>query len=618
MREAPVDNASLTRRTLLLGAGGTGFFGVLAARLYFLQIVESENYASLSEDNRFNYNIIVPSRGRILDRNGVELAINDQNYGVVIIPEQIADLDMTLDTLSEHIDITDRDRKRIKDEIRQNPKFVPVLVEDNLEWATFAALNMKTPDLPGVIPQVGEGRAYPFKGIFAHTLGYVGRAGPEAVAANPDPLLRQPNFRIGKTGVELATDMRLRGKSGKLKVEVNAMGRIIREWPDPANMSEKGSDVWLTLDSELQSHAAELYEEDSGGVALIDVMTGELRTLLSMPTFDGNLFVSGLTQADMDRMNSDEQRPQFNKVIGGQYPPASTYKMMMMLAGLKHGFINPREKIFCTGRVRVGDRTFHCWKPRGHGAMDLRDSLKNSCDMYYYEIAQRMDMAMVSEMARSFGLGQKYDLGVSGQISGIVPDASWVQATLGKAWRRGDALNASIGQGYVQATPLQLAVMAARLANGNKAVTPGLIIGDSTSEFTDMDVNPAHLALVRDAMWSVCEEPGGTAYRPYGLGLGKIQMAGKTGTGQVRGISASERASGVLKNRELPWKFRDHSIFVGYAPFDAPRFAVGVIVEHGGSGSKRAASIARGLLKRALERDGFAQKTENAEDGVPL
>ena len=348
-------------------------------------------------------------------------------------------------------------------------------------------------------------------------------------------------------------------------------------------------------------------------MALIDVMTGELRTLLSMPTFDGNLFVSGLTQADMDRMNADEKRPQFNKVIGGQYPPASTFKMIMMLAGLKHGFINPREKIFCTGRVRVGDRTFHCWRPRGHGPLDLRDSLKQSCDLYYYEIAQRMDMELVADMARRFGLGQKYDLGISGQINGIVPSASWIEAKLGKAWRMGDALNASIGQGYVQATPLQLAVMAGRLANGEHAINPSLIIGETTPDFSALDVKPSHLALVRDAMWSVCEELGGTAYRPYALGLGQMYMAGKTGTGQVRGISASERASGVLKNKVLPWKLRDHSIFVGYAPYEAPRFAVGVVVEHGGSGSKRAATIARGLLKRALERDGFAP-----EEGMPL
>ena len=265
MTDPQNESQSLTRRTLLLGGGGLGFFGVLATRLYYLQVLEAENYASLSEDNRFNYNIIVPSRGRILDRNGVELAVNDQNYGVVIIPEQISDLDLTLDKLSAHLTISDRNRGRIKQEVRENPKFVPVMVEDNLEWETFAALNMETPDLPGVIPQVGEGRAYPFGGIFAHTLGYVGRAGPEAVAANPDPLLRQPTFRIGKTGVELATDGKLRGKSGKLKVEVNAVGRIVREWPDPANMSEKGDDVWLTLDADLQKYAAELYEEDSGG-----------------------------------------------------------------------------------------------------------------------------------------------------------------------------------------------------------------------------------------------------------------------------------------------------------------------------------------------------------------
>ncbi len=618
MIDGPGDTRTLTRRALMLGAGGLGVFGVLGTRLYYLQVTQAENYTSLSEENRFNFHIVVPSRGRILDRNGVELAINRQNYGVVIVPEQVKDLDGTLSSLSDHIELSPRSVERIKKDIRENPKFVPILVDENLSWETFAKLNMKTPDLPGVIPQVGEGRAYPFGGVFAHTLGYVGRAGPEAVAADPDPLLLQPTFRIGKTGVELATDQKLRGKSGKLKVEVNAVGRIVREWPDPANQSTSGEDVWLALDSELQTYAAELYGEESGGVVVIDVLTGELRTLLSMPSFDGNLFVSGLTQAEMDRMNSDEKRPQFNKVIGGGYPPASTFKMSVMLAGLKHGFINPRERIFCTGKVRVGDRNFHCWQRRGHGPMNLRDSLKHSCDLYYYEIAQRMDMELIRDMAISLGLGQKYDLGIAGQTSGIVPSGEWKQRRLGQGWRTGDSLNAAIGQGFVLATPLQLAVMAARLANGKKAVNPTLIVGDAQPEFANLDIREDHLAMIKDAMWSVCEEPGGTAFRPYGLELGEIQMAGKTGTGQVRGISASERAAGVLHNRELPWRLRDHSIFVGYAPYDKPRFAVGVIVEHGGSGAKKAADIARALLKRALERDGFSQETEIKSNTVPL
>ena len=618
IRENPIDNQRLTRRALCLGAGGVGVFGVLSSRLYYLQVLKAENYTAMSEDNRFNYNIVVPSRGRILDRNGVELAVNRQNYRVVIVPEQIKDLDFTLHQISENIPLSAKTLDRIKTDIRQNPKFVPIMIEDNLEWDVFAALNMKTPDLPGVVPQVGEGRAYPFNGIFAHTLGYVGRAGPDDIEKDKDPLLLQPTFRIGKTGVELAADRKLRGRSGKLKVEVNAVGRIIREWPDPANQSVPGEDVWLTLDSELQQYASEQFDQDSGGVAVIDVMTGELRTLLSMPAFDGNLFVSGLTQADMDRMNSDEQRPQFNKVLGGGYPPASTFKMTTMLAGLQHGYINPRERIICTGKVRVGNRQFHCWQRRGHGPMNLRDSLKHSCDVYFYEIAQRMDMSLIKGMALKLGLGQRYDIGVAGQTTGIIPDNDWKQKRLGQGWRTGDSLNAVIGQGFVLATPLQLAVMAARIANGEKALTPTLMINENLPDFDNLAISRDHLDIIRDAMWSVCEEPGGTAYRPYALGLGKIQMAGKTGTGQVRGISASERASGVLHNRELPWKLRDHSIFVGYAPYDAPRFAVGVIVEHGGSGSGRAATIARSLLKRALERDGFGQKTQAPDQGQPL
>lgn len=613
---------TLTRRAALLGAGGTTVFGVLASRLYFLQVIEAEDYTVLSEENRFNYNIVVPSRGRILDRNGTALAINKQDYRLIIVPEQVQDMDKALESVSEVVPLSPRSRARIIQDARENASFVPILIEDHLDWKSFAALNLRTPEFPGVIPQVGEGRSYPHNGLFAHTLGYVGRAGPSDIKEDKDPLLRQPTFRIGKTGVEAAAEKKLRGKAGRLKVEVNAVGRVVREWPEPKDRAVPGQDVWLTLDADLQAYAAELFEEDSGGAAVIDVMTGELRTLLSMPTFDGNLFVSGLTQAQMDHMNSDEKRPQFNKVLGGGYPPASTYKMAVMLAGLEQGVINPKEKIFCTGKTEVGNRSFHCWDKKGHGPMDLRDSLKHSCDIYYYEIAQRLGMDDLRDVALRLGLGQRYDLGVAGQSSGIVPNAEWKRKRLGQGWRMGDSLNACIGQGFVLATPLQLAVMAARLGNGRKAVSPHLVIGDNAPNFAPLNINPQHLWLVQKAMWSVCEEPGGTAYRSNGLGIRGLDMAGKTGTGQVRGISASERRSGVLNNRVLPWKLRDHSIFVGYAPFAAPRFAVGVIVEHGGSGARRAANVARGLLGRALERDGFAKETENKQrpknGGMPL
>ena len=613
-----IDSGVITRRTAILGAGVVTCYGVLASRLYYLQVIKAEDYRSLSENNRFNFNITLPSRGRILDRNGEALAINRQDYRLILIPEQVKDVDLTLERISQVLPLQEKTVKRIKTDIKENASFVPILIEDHLDWKTFAALNLKTPELPGVIPEVGEGRAYPNNGIFAHTLGYVGRADKKDVANDKDPLLRQPTFRIGKLGVESAADKKLRGESGKLKVEVNAVGRIVREWPDPKDAAKHGSDVWLTLDAELQRYGAELFEEDSGGLAVIDIVTGELRTLLSMPSYDGNLFVSGLTQAEMTKLNTDERRPQYNKVLSGGYPPASTFKMVVMLAALETGMVDPADNIFCVGKLRSGNRDFHCWKRKGHGPMNMRNALKNSCDVYFYDLAQTIGIEKIAEMGRKLGLGQKFDIGISGIKSGIVPDPAWKQSKLGAAWRGGDTFNASIGQGFVLTTPLQLAVMTARIANGQKVVNPHLIIGGNIPELDDLDIDSEHLAFVREAMWSVCEEPGGTAYKPNGLVIEGLQMAGKTGTGQVRGISASERRDRIRKNKELPWKLRDHSVFVGFAPYIAPRFAVACLVEHGGSGAKRAATIARSILGKALERDGMKQKADVEVDGLPL
>jgi len=514
--------ATLNRRTAILGTGAVGLFSVLGLRLYNLQVTKAEDYIALSEDNRFNYNIVLPSRGQILDRHGETLAVNQPKYRIILIPERTPDVDETLSLVTEAIGLTDKSKARIKADIKSNPKFVPITLKDNVEWKSFAALNMRMHELPGVVPEVAEGRAYLNNGIFVHTLGYIGRANDRDISRDDDPLLRQPTFRIGKTGVEAAADKKLRGGAGRLKVEVNAMGRIVREWPDPKDSATSGDDVYLTLDAHLQKFAAEQYEEDSGGIAVIDCVTGELRTLLSMPSFDGNLFVNGLTQAQMDVMNNDPRRPQFNKVIGGGYPPASTFKMVVMLAALESKLINPYQKVFCMGKMRLGNRTFHCWKRRG----------------------------------------------------------------------------------------------TARLANANSAITPSLFIGDTIPNFEDLDFDPKHLNFVREAMFSVCEEPGGTAYRMDSLGLGGIKMAGKTGTGQVRGISVSERASGVRKNSSVPWELRDHSIFVGFAPYDNPRFAVGTIVEHGGSGAGRAANITRAVLSEALKRDGLEPQTTTESQAV--
>lgn len=608
-----IDPHTVTRRTALMAFGGLAVMGALSSRLYYLQVTKAEDYTVLSDRNRFNFNILVPERGRILDRNGLPLAVNRQDYRVLMVPEQVKDVDTALDDIHRVLPLSDGTRERVKKDIKRNARFIPVLIEDHLDWASFAALNLHAPDLPGVIPDVGQGRAYPYKGIFAHTLGYVGTAGPKDVSADPDPLLRQPSFRIGKTGVEAAEDIRLRGKSGKLKVEVNAFGRIVRDWPSAEDSPVPGDDVSLTLDADLQRYAAELFEEESGAVVVIDVMTGELRTLLSMPTFDGNLFVSGLTQTDMKRLNADYKRPQFNKVIGGGYPPASTFKMVVMLAALKEGIIDLDTKIYCTGKTRLGQRNFHCWKKGGHGPVKMREGLKYSCDVYFYELANRMGIEPIHEMAKKLGFGTRFNLGIKGQYAGINPNEDWKQRNRNDGWRMGDSYNASIGQGFVVATPLQMAVMTARLANGRRAVTPNLIIGETLDGFAPLDIDTAHLQIIREAMWSVCQEPGGTAYRNNGSGIPGVDMAGKTGTGQVRSISKAERLSGVMSNARLEWELRDHSVFVGYAPYASPRFAVATLVEHGGSGAGKAATISRAMIQRALERDGIQAENMSPE-----
>ncbi len=600
------DNVSLTRRSLILSGGGIGIFGLLGTRLYHLQVRRAEDYSALSENNRFNYNIIVPSRGRILDRGGNVLALNRQDYRVELIAEQVKDIDLTLSKIAEVITLSDPTRERIRKDIKKHAKFVPVLVEDHLSWEDFSALNIRAPEIPGVVPKVGEGRAYPYNGVFCHVLGEVGKAKPSDVENDKDPLLRQPTFRIGQSGVEKGAEQRLRGKAGRLKVEVNAVGRIVREWPEANNRAKAGADVYLTIDAPLQEHAAEQFGEDSGGTVVIDVQTGEVRTLLSMPFYDGNRMVSGISSEELAVMNSDPKTPFNNKAVRGVYPPASTFKMVVMLAALETGLVNPEERVICTGHTKVGNKKFHCWRRRGHGPVNLVQSLQYSCDVYYYEMAHRIGIDTVHDVAVRLGLGQSYDLGIQSRASGLIPNRAWKQKNRRDGWwRLGDSINAFIGQGYVLSTPLQLAVMTARLANGQQAIRPHVIIGENIPEFADMNFDPAHLDIVRESMRQVCMVPGGTAYRDLPLGPSGVDMAGKTGTGQVTGISASERATGVVHNRDKEWRFRDHSIFVGFAPFESPRFAVGTIVEHGGSGSGRAADISRALLQKSLELDGL-------------
>ena len=603
-----------SRRTAMLAGGKAVLLSALVGRMYFLQVVESKRYKTLADENRINFRLLAPPRGRIVDRFGVPIADNQQNYRVVLIPEQTDDIEETLMRLGRIIQIGKSEMKHILREVRRKRSFVPVTLRENLNWEDVARIEVNTPDLPGIMIDVGQSRFYPYALETSHVLGYV--AAVSEGETTGDPLLELPGFRIGKSGIEKVYDLALRGTSGDLQVEVNAYGRVIRELE--RNEGQPGRRLQLTIDTELQKLASENLGDESGSVVVMDVYSGDVLAMVSTPGFDPNAFNRGLSTDEWNALVSNDKSPLINKSIGGHYAPGSTFKMVVAMAALEKGVISSESEVFCSGKTKLGNATFHCWKRRGHGVTNLNKGISQSCDVYFYEIAKRTGIKRIAEMARRLGLGAHLGTGLPGEKPGLIPSNQWKKAVIGVPWQQGETLLAGIGQGYVLTTPLQLAVMTARLVNGGVAVTPRLT-GDGISEDgvvsgyeegnRDIGLVPAHLVLVRDAMNTVVNVPGGTAFRSR-IRKSEFRMGGKTGTAQVRRITKQERETRVLKNHELPWKKRDHALFVGYAPVDAPRYAISVVVEHGGSGSKVAAPIARNVLEMA-QRSNAARPSEN-------
>lgn len=608
MHPPETETQVFSRRAMILGLGQVGLFGALAARLQYLQVSQAAQYGILAENNRVNIGLIAPLRGRILDRYGQEIATNRPNFQVVMIPEQTRDPIETLRVLEKLVPISPSRRRHLLRDIPRSRGFVPFTVAENLEWEQFAALNLNLPHLPGVEPQVGKLRHYPMDGIFSHMVGYVGRPDGRDLRRD-DPLLTVPGFRLGKSGVEKQFDNTLRGTAGSRRVEVNNVGRVIRELA--RNPGAQGADLVLSMDSELQKEAAGLLGEQSGSAVVMDVNNGELLTVVSSPAFNPNRFTVGLTQSEWDGLLEDQRKPLINKAISGQYAPGSTVKMLVALAGLEEKVITPREKIVCTGQYELGGDIFHCWEHKGHGAVNMHDAISHSCDVYFYELSRRLGIDPIERMAKKFGLGEVVLPGAYGEKKGLIPGKDWKRANLDAAWQTGETLIAGIGQGYMLVTPLQLAVMTARLANGGRPVVPKLVIDGQTEKETpageSISINPGHLELIHKAMNSVVNDPDGTAFASRFNVRGE-KFSGKTGTVQVRRISKDEREAGIVPNEELDWHLRDHALFVGFAPARNPKYAVSVVVEHGGNGSKVAAPIARKLLKMALERDGKRQR----------
>ncbi len=596
----------LSRRAFVLLGAQVGFMGLIGYRMRQLGVEQSQQFRLLAEENRISMQLVPPTRGLIYDRKGKPIALNVPLYRIQIIREQAIEPARVLRKLAKIIPLSDNQINDVLQATAKRRPWVPVTVTENLTWAQVSAVAANAPSLPGISPIVGAYRNYPQAQEYCHIVGYVGPVSDYDLSKidDDDPLLRIPRFQIGKNGVETRAEHDLRGKAEIKRIEVNAVGRVMREIDSKAG--EPGKNLQLTVDTDLQRIALERISDESAGVVLLDVKSGDILALASAPSFDPNKFVTGISVADWKALNENEYRPLANKTVSGTYPPGSTYKMVVALAALEAGVIDAKEQIRCSGSVEVYGAKFHCWRRGGHGQVNLVRSLRESCDVYFYEIAERVGIEKISAMARKLGLGTRHDLPLPAIREGLAPTKAWKRRVKGEDWVVADTLNAGIGQGFTLASPLQLAVMTARIAGGN-AISPRLInsVDENLEPImgnTPLDINPEHLALVRKGMFEVVNSGRGTA-RGSRISTKGMEMAGKSGTSQVRRITKAERARGVIRNRDLPWKRRDHALFVAYAPYDNPKYAVAVIVEHGGGGSSVAAPIARDVMLAALENE---------------
>jgi penicillin-binding protein 2 len=600
---------SFLRRTFLLGGAMALGIGVLAGRLGQLQVIERNRYATLASNNQFNFRLVPPPRGEIVDREGTVLAGNRPSFRVLVVRDETRNLDQTLDLLGRLLPDVNERRRTIIREVNAAPRFVPVPVKSDLNWEEFARVNLYANELPGVMVDMNEARYYPHGGVFAHVVGYVAKVADTDVAAirergeEVEQILYHPGYRIGRQGIERTLDGHLRGQAGGQRVEVDARGRIVGEDQEGSRPPTPGKRVELTLDADVQARAIEVFGDESGSAVVMNIETGDIVCMSSSPSFDPNLFVSGVPSRIYREWADYERRPLLDKALYGTFPPGSTFKMTTALALLDAG-VNPAERVNCSGGYFFGNRTFRCHRRGGHGPQNMHDAIKNSCNVYFYHMCNRAGVDRIARVAEALGLHQTYDIGVPNQRRGVMPSTEWKRQAYRdpaqQRWFPGETLSVAIGQGAIEVNALQLAVMTARIANGRKKVNPRIIksIGGieqpSGGDVPDMPFSQEHLDIVRTGMAAVANDVSGTAYRASQLHLGDILMAGKTGTAQPRG--------GLRRGTTVGWPLRDHGLFVAFAPHDAPRYAIAVIVQHGG-GSRLAAEKAREIMRVALLKD---------------
>lgn len=590
---------TFNRRALVLGGAQASVGLLLAGRMTYISIAENERYKTLAESNRVNLTLVPPRRGWIIDRNGQPIANNRADFRIDAIPDRMQNKDRTLSLLAELLQLSDDEIERIDQDIDRSQGFQPVEIASGLEWDQFAAVSVRLPDLPGVAPLRGFTRQYPTGAAVGHLVGYVGTANAEEYQESKDPLLITPGFKIGKDGLEKQFEQSLRGEPGARRVEVTARGEIVRELDTRADTP--GDPIQLTIDSELQQYAARRLGPESGSVVVMDVLTGDILAIASMPSFDPNSFSDGISTNEWNMLSEDDHVPLRNKTLKGLYPPGSTVKPMVAMSFLEAG-LSPDESVFCGGGLRVGNRVFRCWKRGGHGTVNMAKGIYQSCDVYFYHFAQRIGMDPIAAMARRLGMGQEFPLPVTSQFYGTVPDPAWKLKKYKQEWQAYDTVNATIGQGYMLANPLQLCVMAARLATGRKLM-PHLLVDGKKHGGPSFGFTDDHIAYVRSAMKDVVNGPG-TAGRAR-LPIDDVLLAGKTGTAQVVGLQYGD-------GKNVPWKFRDHGLFICFAPFDNPRYACSVVIEHGG-GSGAAYPVARDVLTFLYDKQKAMEALEPLE-----
>ena len=596
-------NKKLGRRAFVLGASQLVLVGFLIRRMRELQLEESEKYQLLAEENRIDIRILPPTRGIIFDGDGRPLAKNRENYRLRIIKEKAKDPSEVLKNISSLILLKDERKAEVLAEIERKKPYIPVTVIENISWNDFVQITVNLPSLPGIVPEVVFKRLYLEDNLLAHVIGYVGSISESDLKTIPtiDPILQIPDFQIGKVGVEKGLDSFLRGAVGLIRHEVNASGRVIRKLnEDP---SDPGKDIHLTINTLLQEFAMYRIEEFSASVVVIDLETGGIPCLASSPSYDPNQFVEGMSQQDWDSLRNSENQPLANRSISGNYPPGSTFKMLVAIAAIEAGLVDPEELINCSGFYEISDRKFHCWNSLGHGDKNLVEGIQESCDVYFYTLALRVGIDRIAETSKKFGIGMAVPLPLPGVSKGLLPSKSWLKTNFKEQWVKGHTVNTGIGQGFLLSTPLQIAVMMARLATGLE-VKPNLVKAIDGKPVKNQSnriigIKKTTFSIIQKAMFNVVNEKTGTAYKSRVVDKSKI-FAGKTGTSQIRKISEEERLTGIKKNEELPMAQRDHALFAGYAPFVNPKYAISVVVEHGGGGSKVAAPIARDVLLFAL------------------